>query len=230
MQKLSVCDQQFGCRILQHIHQSVLRIRWIERLIGCTGFDNAHRRNGHILTAGNQNRHDIFCTNSCDGHVFAAGDQNGNYILLADSLGCNIFSKPVTDLIQFFISELLVLKYNSRMFRYSLYHFRKSVGNSFRPIIFTGSIIEFCNLFNCILWDNGNLWNVLVFQYRVHSCLICVQHTVYKSITVHVTAEFRCKHIFIIVLSYLDKQRHFRHIKGKIMSPCNGITNRVIVT
>ena len=130
MQKLSVCDQQFGCRILQHIHQSVLRIRRIERLIGCTGFDNAHRRNGHILTAGNQNRHDIFCSNSKRS---------------------NIFSKPVTDLIQFLISELLVLKYNSRMIRYSLYHFRKSVGNSFRPVIFTGSIIKFCNLFNCIL-------------------------------------------------------------------------------
>ena len=68
-----------------------------------------------------------------------------------------MLSKAVTDLIQFLVGVFLILKHNRRMIRYGLYHFRKPVGNRFRPVIFTGGIIEFCNFLNRILRENGNL-------------------------------------------------------------------------
>ena len=136
MQKLSVCNQKLCCGILQHIHQTILRIRRIERLICGSCFNHAHRCNRHILTTRNQNGHDIF---------------------RANSVGDNVFSEPVTDLIQFLISVLLILKYHSRMIRYGLYHFSKPVRNCFRSVIFAGRIIEFCNFLNRILRENGNL-------------------------------------------------------------------------
>ena len=185
--KLSVSNEKLCRGILHHVHQAVSGIGWIQRLVSCTCLYHAHR---------------------CDRHIFTAGDQNGNNIFTANSLGCDIFSKSVADLIQFSVSIFFILKYHSRMVRNGLYQLLKHISDGLTSVIFAGSIIKFRNFVRSISGKNRNFRNIFCFQQGIHSCLIGFQYSTYKGFTVHVTAVFCSKHIFMIVFSYLDQQRH----------------------
>ena len=207
-QKLSVCDQKLCSRILQHVHQAVFRVSRIKRLVCCTGFDHAHW---------------------CNGHVFAAWDQNGNYILPADSLGCNIFSKPVAELVQFFVGIFPVFKYHCCVVRNGLCQFSEHVGNGFASVKFVFCMIEFCDLVYPTLRDHRDFRNIFCFHRRTHGSFIGIQDSVNKGLAVHVAAVFCSKHISVVVLSYLDQQRHFGHIQGKVVTSGNGVSDWIIV-
>ena len=207
-QKLSVCDQKPGSRILQHVHQTVFRICRIKRLVCCTGFDHTHWR---------------------DCHVFAAWDQDGNNIFPADSLGCNVFSKSVADLVQLFISVFSVFIYNSSMVRNGLHQFIKHIRNCFVSVVFTFCMVEFCNLIHSTLGNHGDFGNKFCLQRGTHSRFIGIQDSVNKGLAVHVAAVFCSEHISVVVLSYLDQQRHFCHIQGKVMASGNSVSDWIIV-
>ena len=84
----------------------------------------------------------------------------------------------------------------------------QTIKGGLTSVIFAGSIIKFRNFVRSILGKNRNFRNIFCFQQGIHSCLIGFQHSTYKGFTVHVTAVFCSKHIFMIVFSYLDQQRH----------------------
>ena len=90
-------------------------------------------------------------------------------------------------------------------------------------------MIKLCNLICCIPGKNRYFWNILRCKHRFHRSLICFKHTINKSFAVHITSVFCGKHIFIVIISYLNKQRHFCHIKGEVFSFCHRISDRIII-
>ena len=116
------------------------------------------------------------------------------------------------------------------MIRNFLYQLIKHIRNSFASVILCFCVVKFCNFIYSSLGNNRNFGNIFCFQHGAHCCLIGIQYSINKSLAVHVTAIFCSKYICMIVLSYLDKQRHLRHIQGKVMAFCNSISNWIIVT
>ena len=90
-------------------------------------------------------------------------------------------------------------------------------------------MIEFCNLIHSTLGNHGDFGNKFCLQRGAHSSFIGIQDSVNKGLAVHVAAVFCCKHISVVVLSYLDQQRHFRHIQGKVVTSGNGVSDWIIV-
>ena len=51
--------QQFRTGILHHKVQTLLRVSWVERLVGAASLQHAERGDGHPLATGNEHRNDI---------------------------------------------------------------------------------------------------------------------------------------------------------------------------
>ena len=90
-------------------------------------------------------------------------------------------------------------------------------------------MIEFCDLVYPTLRDHRDFRNIFCFQRRTHGSFIGIQDSVNKGLAVHVAAVFCSEHISVVVLSYLDQQRHFCHIQGKVMASGNGVSDWIIV-
>ena len=90
-------------------------------------------------------------------------------------------------------------------------------------------MIEFCNLVYPTLRDHRDFRNIFCFQHGAHGRFIGIKDSVNKGLAVHVTTVFCSKHIFMIIFSYLDQQRHFGHIQGKVVASGNGVSNWIIV-
>ena len=90
-------------------------------------------------------------------------------------------------------------------------------------------MIEFCNLIHSALGNHRDFGNKFCLQSRTHGSFIGIQDSVNKGLAVHVAAVFCSEHISVVVLSYLDQQRHFCHIQGKVVASGNGVSNWIIV-
>ena len=90
-------------------------------------------------------------------------------------------------------------------------------------------MIEFCDLVYPTLRDHRDFRNIFCFQHGAHGSFIGIQDSVNKGLAVHVAAVFCSKHISVVVLSYLDQQRHFGHIQGKVVASGNGVSDWIIV-
>ena len=111
-----------------------------------------------------------------------------------------------------------------------LCQFSEHVRNGFASVKFVFCMIEFCDLVYPTLRDHRDFRNIFCFQHGAHGSFIGIQDSVNKGLAVHVAAVFCSKHISVVVLSYLDQQRHFSHIQGKVVTSGNGVSDWIIVT
>ena len=91
------------------------------------------------------------------------------------------------------------------MIRNGLHHFVKHVRDRLASVIFLGSMVKLCDFICSIFGQNGNFRNIFYLQHGIHCCLIGIQNSLYKLLTVLIAAVFCSQYIFVVILSHLDK-------------------------